>query len=73
MELEVKIQEKLSVLLKEYEISQTELSSMTQINKSTVHGYLQGVLPKGVISLIKLAQTFNISLDELVYGNSKAS
>jgi len=73
LESEVKIKEKLRVLLREYEISQTEFSSITQVNKSTIHGYLQGILPKGVISLIKIAQTFNLSLDELVYGNEKAS
>jgi len=73
LESEVKIKERLIVLLRKYEISQAEFSNMTQVNKSTIHGYLQGILPKGVISLIKISQTFNLSLDELVYGNEKAS
>lgn len=46
----------------------SQVSRHTNINKTTLHNYLHGVYPQGLLTVIKLSQFFNIPLEELVLG-----
>jgi transcriptional regulator with XRE-family HTH domain len=60
--------ENLIYLLKDRKISLHQLSKKTNINKSTLHNYLNGVGPQGLDAMLKLTHFFDISIEELVYG-----
>lgn len=64
----VKIEQNLKSLFENKRLSLTQISKKANINKSTLHGYLNGIHPMGLNSMIKLCQLFDISLDELVFG-----
>lgn len=49
-------------------ISQSALAKQIGVRNSTLHGYLYGVCPKGLNSIIKLAEALNMGLDELILG-----
>lgn len=58
-------------LLEQRDLSLHKVSIDAKINKSSLHNYLNGVMPQGLVSLIKLSQFFNLGLDELVFGSSE--
>lgn len=45
------------------------VSSKTSINKSTLHNYINGVIPQGLVALLKLSDFFEIPLEELILTN----
>jgi transcriptional regulator with XRE-family HTH domain len=47
-------------------LTQNQLSKLVGMKKSTLHSYLYGVIPSGLVNTIKLASFFNVSLDNLV-------
>ena len=49
-------------------LSQHQLAKKLNMNRSSLHNYLNGILPQGLISMIKISQVFDISLDELIFG-----
>lgn len=64
------LKDNLEELMKRHNMSLHQISKKTNINKSTLHNYLNGVLPQGLVTLSKLAQLFGISMEELLYGHS---
>lgn len=69
----VQLESNLKALLKKEELSLHKVASKVQINKSSLHNYLNGVVPQGLYSLIKLSHFFNISLDELIFEQPQSS
>ena len=67
-ELALGLSKRLNDLMKEEQISQNALSTKLAINKSTIHNWLNGVLPQPLFALCKIAYFFEISLDELCFG-----
>ncbi len=57
----------LKKLLVEKDISLHQLSRKTNINKSTLHNYLNGVHPQGLDALLKLTDFFQLSLEQLLF------
>ncbi len=49
-------------------LTQSYLSRKVGIRKTTLHSYLYGVIPKGLENVVRLAQYFQLSLDELILG-----
>lgn len=47
--------------------SQKKLSRELGIRASTLHSYMYGALPNGLLNAIKLADHFDVSLDELMF------
>lgn len=70
MEIKQKIifRENLKSLISEKGCTQHYLAKKLNINKSTLHNYLNGVLPQGLSTTIKLSEYFNLSLDEIIFG-----
>lgn len=46
----------------------SELSRKAQVPKSTIHEWLQGSMPRNIDKLKSLANTLDVSLDHLCYG-----
>jgi transcriptional regulator with XRE-family HTH domain len=70
--MNIHFRENLHSLMKKHELSLHQISKKTNINKSTLHNYLNGVLPQGLVALNKLSIFFNISLEELVHEKKRA-
>lgn len=64
----LKLHENLRTLLRERSLTINSVSKKTNINKSTLHNYLNGVNPQGLDVVLKLAQFFEIPLNELLFG-----
>lgn len=60
----------LKELLKSEDLSLHKLSQKAEINKSSIHNYINGVVPQGLNVLITLSEFFNISLEELIFERS---
>ena len=73
MQKKIVIQETLKNYLESKNLSQGKLASASGISPSSLHGYLNGTLPKSLIILIKLSESMDISLDELVFGKFPVS
>lgn len=67
----INFSENLNHLLKEKNLSLNQVSKGTHINKSTLHNYLNGVLPQGLLPIIKISRFFNISVEELIFEINK--
>lgn len=73
MQKKIVIQKSLKNYLESKNLSQGKLASASGISLSSLHGYLNGTLPKSLIILIKLAESMGIGLDELAFGKSPIS
>ena len=65
------ISKNLEKYLKEANITLNEFSKRISLSPSTIHGWLNGVPPKNLNDLKKVADYFNITLDELCFGEVK--
>lgn len=63
------LSENLKNLLKKDRLSAATIANRLNINKSTLHNWENGVVPKSLIALVKLAEHFEISLSSLVFEN----
>jgi transcriptional regulator with XRE-family HTH domain len=68
MEKPIVIQESIKRYLKSKNLSQGKLAQSSGISPSSLHGYLNGTIPKSLLILIKLSNSLGIGLDELVFG-----
>ena len=66
-EKNIHFSDNLKYLIDKENLSLNQLSRRTSINKSTLHNYLNGVLPQGLIALIKISHFFKIPLEELIF------
>ncbi|NQZ18162.1 MAG: helix-turn-helix transcriptional regulator [Bdellovibrionales bacterium] len=64
---------KLQMIMEKFEYSQSSFARQMKINKSTLHNYLNGTIPSGLLVLIRISKHFNISLDELVFEKTQSS
>ncbi len=64
------ISKKLQFYLNTNRISLSELAERLEVPTSTVHGWLNGVEPKNIITIKKIANLMNKSLDELCFNEA---
>ncbi len=67
------ISKNLSKYLKSEGITLNEFSKRISISASTIHGWLNGIPPKNLKDVKKVADYFNVSLDELCFEEVKLS
>lgn len=67
------IGEKLKELRKKYKYTQTELAEKVGVTKSTIAAYENNSRFPSFDVLVKLSQTFRVSLDEIVFDRSGKS
>lgn len=73
MQKEIVIQKFLQNYLTSKNLSQSKLANIAGISASSLHGILNGTTPKGLMTLINLSESLDVSLDELVFGKSPQS
>ncbi len=64
----IKLSENLNRLMKKRKVSISQTALAVEMNKSTLHNYCNGVIPRNILSLKKLSDFFEISLNELMFG-----
>lgn len=70
---QIKMGEVLKSLYENGNFTQTSLANKLGIRQSTLNGYFYGVMPRGLESIVRIANHLEISLDELVFGSSNNS
>lgn len=68
---EIRLAENLKQLIKDKNESITSTAKKAKMNKSTLHNYYHGVIPRNLIAIKDLADFFDISINELVFGQNK--
>ena len=63
-----KLAKNLKYLSEAKKIGLTRLAHKVNLNVSTLHNYYQGITPKNLISLKKIADFFDITLDQLLFS-----
>jgi transcriptional regulator with XRE-family HTH domain len=71
--MKIQLEQSLKKHLEQYEITQNQLASNIGIRPSSFHAYLNGAIPRGLQTIIKIADELNLSLDELVFNQRPAS
>ena len=51
-------------------MNQHQLSKKIGIGPSSLHSYINGIVPRGLETLVNMACELNLSLDELVFNQS---
>ena len=69
---QVRVGKNLSVLMEGNNLAPATIAKKLSINRSTLHNWLNGTLPRGFMGFLKLANFFEVSLDELCYGDPNA-
>ena len=64
---EIAISKNLNRLMKNKGLTISGTAKKVGMNKATLHNYCNGVVPRNLITLNKLAEFFGISLSELVF------
>ena len=64
--MEIKISENLKMLMKEQDLKQQALAEKIGISQSAISSWLSGKKEPSIESLWKLADFFDVSIDELV-------
>jgi len=65
---EIKVGENLQRLMADRKVSVTVTAREVGMNKSTLHGYCNGVVPRNLKQLKALADYLGVSFDELIFG-----
>lgn len=65
---EIKLAENLKRILSEQNRSFTSTAKQVGMNKSTLHGYCNGVIPRNLTQLKDLAEFLEVSLTDLIFG-----
>lgn len=58
----------LQFLMKENKISLSELAKETGTKPTTLHGYIHGIQPQSLTIIKQIADFFNLSIDQLIFG-----
>ena len=69
----MKMSENLRKVMVLHKISQKGLAQKSGIPASTIHGWLNGVPPKNIIEIKKIATFFCLTVDELCFGAGDSS
>ncbi len=59
----------LTALMKEKHLTLSAVAKKNSINKTTLHNYMNGILPKNLLSIAKLAEFFDVSISDLLLGD----
>jgi len=71
--MKIQLEYSLKKHLNENTITQNQLANNIGIRPSSFHAYLNGAIPRGLETIIKIAAELNLSLDELVFNQRAAS
>jgi transcriptional regulator with XRE-family HTH domain len=63
----MKFSENLKKLMVEHQINQKKLAQKSGLALSTLHGWLNGVAPKNIQDVKKVAKVFGLTVDQLCF------
>lgn len=66
----IKLAENLKKLMASRNLTITSTARQIGMNKSTLHNYCNGVIPRNLLKIKELADLLNVSLSELIFGTS---
>ena len=69
----VALSKNISFLIEDKGLSLHIVSTKSGVNKSTLHNYINGVLPQGLSALLKLCDYFDVTLEDLVFSKNYQS
>jgi len=69
-EREIRLSENLKKIMASKNLKVTVVARKVGMNKSTLHGYCNGVIPRNLRQLKLLADFLEISFSELIFGKS---
>lgn len=65
----MKFSENLKNHIQEHNLSLKDLALKIEVPPSTVHGWLNGIHPKSILTIKKIADLFNCSVDKLCFDD----
>lgn len=65
------LNKKLKEVLEMKALKLTELSELSGVSLSTLHGWINGAEPKTIAQLKKVSEALNVSLDYLCFGSDE--
>lgn len=68
----IKLNLALKKLLKENDMTASQLARSTQVPVQSIHNWIHGQTPRSFEQIKKIADFFSMSVDELVYGVASA-
>lgn len=68
----IQLDKSLRKYLAENKINQNQLSKKVGIEPSSLHSYINGIIPRALETLVNMSCELNLSLDELVFNQSSA-
>lgn len=68
---EIKLAKNLNKLAREKNLKISTIAYKVGMSQSTLHSYFNGVEPKSMVALKKVADYFDVSIDELIFGDSE--
>jgi len=71
--MQIQLKQSLKKHLEKNNLTQNQLASSIGIRPSSFHAYLNGAIPRGLDTIIKIAVELNLSLDELVFNQRPIS
>ena len=66
---EILLSKNLNKLMKARNLSQAKIARILNINKSTLHNYCNGIEPQGLTTIRNLADFFEVTVHELLFGD----
>jgi len=69
---QIKLDKSLRTYLRANQMNQHQLSKKIGIGPSSLHSYINGIVPRGLETLVNMACELNLSLDELVFNQNTA-
>ncbi len=69
----IKLNLALKKLLKENDLTASQLARATKVPVQSIHNWIHGQTPRSFEQIKKIADFFNMSVDELVYGSVNVS
>lgn len=69
--MKLELASKLKKLLKEQDLTVAQLSRATKVPAQTLNNWLSGLEPRSMGQVKSVAQFFEITLDEIAYGEIK--
>lgn len=66
----IQLARNLERLMRSHKLTITATAAKIGMNKSTLHNYCNGVVPRNLIKIKELADLFGISLNSLLFGEN---
>ena len=71
MDKKITLSDNLTKLMDERGVTVSVTAKKIGMNKTTLHNYCNGTLPRNLVSIVKLSDFLGVTLSELVFGHEQ--